>query len=63
MPYGEFPVENASMEGPDIFFNVVVKRDGYVLKTSYRGHFFNDEIQFRVEAGERNLLLIARRPT
>jgi hypothetical protein len=62
-PHGEFPIENGSVDGQDLFFNVVVKRDDYSLKTTYRGHLFSEEIQFSVEAGERMLQLIARRAT
>jgi len=62
-PHGEFPIENGSVDGMDLFFNVVVKRDDYSLKTTYRGHLFSEEIQFSVEAGERMLQVIARRAT
>ncbi|MCW5963307.1 MAG: hypothetical protein KIT83_04650 [Bryobacterales bacterium] len=60
-PHGEFPIENGSAEGQDLFFNVVIQRDEYKLKTTYRGHLFSEEIQFTVEAGERTLQVIARR--
>jgi hypothetical protein len=60
-PNGEFPIQNGSVDGQDLFFNVVVKRDEYELKTSYRGHLFTEEIQFTVEAGERMLQVIARK--
>jgi hypothetical protein len=59
--YGEFPLQDGNVEGADVFFNVVIRRDGYELKTTYRGHVFNDEIQFRVEAGERMLQVIAKK--
>ena len=61
-PQGEFPLVNGSVEGQDLFFNVVIERDEYKLKTTYRGHQFAEEIQFTVEAGERTLA-IARRET
>lgn len=61
LPYGEFPIENGYAEGDDVFFNVTVKREEYVLKTTYRGHRFDQEIQFTMEAGERVMQLIARR--
>lgn len=61
LPYGEFVVENGHAEGDDVFFNVTVKREEYVLKTTYRGHRFDQEIQFTVEAGERVMQWIARR--
>ena len=54
-PYGEFPLQDGNVEATDVFFNVVIRRDAYELKTTYRGHLFSDEIQFRVEAGERML--------
>ena len=60
-PNGAFPIENGSAEGQDLFFNVVIQRDEYRLKTTYRGHLFSEEIQFTVEAGERMLQVIARR--
>jgi hypothetical protein len=59
--FGDFPIQDGSLEGADVFFNVVIRRDSYELKTTYRGHVFGDEIQFRVEAGERTLLTIAKR--
>jgi hypothetical protein len=60
-PQGEFPLVNGSVEGQDLFFNVVIERDEYRLKTTYRGHQFAEEIQFTIEAGERTLLAIARK--
>jgi len=62
-PHGEFPLQNGSVEGQDLFFNVVIERDEYKLKTTYRGHQFAEEIQFTIEAGERTLLAIGRRAT
>jgi hypothetical protein len=62
-PQGEFPLVNGSVEGQDLFFNVVIERDEYKLKTTYRGHQFAEEIQFTIEAGERTLLAIARKET
>jgi hypothetical protein len=62
-PHGEFPIENGSVDGQDLFFNVVIRRDDYSLKTTYRGHLFSEEIQFSVEAGERMLQVIGRRAT
>jgi len=62
-PNGEFPIENGYAEGQDLFFNVVIQRDEYKLKTTYRGHLFSEEIQFTVEAGERTLQVIARKPS
>ena len=62
-PHGEFPLQNGSVEGQDLFFNVVIERDEYKLKTTYRGHQFAEEIQFTIEAGERTLLAIGRKET
>jgi hypothetical protein len=62
-PHGEFPLQNGSVEGQDLFFNVVIEREEYKLKTIYRGHQFAEEIQFTIEAGERTLLAIGRRAT
>jgi len=62
-PHGEFALQNGSVEGQDLFFNVVIERDEYKLKTTYRGHQFAEEIQFTIEAGERTLLAIGRRET
>jgi hypothetical protein len=62
-PYGEFALENGNVDGLDIFFNVLITRDDYKLKTSYRGHLYNNEIQFSVEAGERTLQVIAKKVT
>jgi len=59
--FGDFPIQDGSVEAADVFFNVVIRRDAYELKTTYRGHVFGDEIQFRVEAGERTLLTIAKK--
>jgi hypothetical protein len=59
--HGEFPLQNGSVEGQDLFFNVVIERDEYKLKTTYRGHQFAEEIQFTIEAGERTLLAIGRK--
>jgi hypothetical protein len=58
---GTFPIENGSVEGDDLFFSIRVKDDGDDLKITYRGHSFGAEIQFRVEAGERTLLLAAKK--
>lgn len=62
-PHGEFTLQNGSVEGQDLFFNVVIERDEYKLRTTYRGHQFAEEIQFTIEAGERTLLAIGRRET
>ena len=58
---GKFPIENGSVEGDDLFFAITVKDDGDDFRITYRGHVFGVEIQFRVEAGERVLLLAAKK--
>ena len=59
--FGEFKLENGSVDGEDIFFNIFIDRDGDHFKMTYRGHSFGDEIQFKIEAGERMLDLIVRK--
>lgn len=59
--HGEFAIQDGYAQGEDLFFNVVIRRDEYELKTTYRGHLFSEEIQFTVEAGERTLQVIAKR--
>jgi hypothetical protein len=60
-PTGVYPIENGSVDGQDVFFNVTIKVDGDDFRLTYRGHLFADEIQFRVEAGERTLDLVAKK--
>lgn len=60
-PFGEFPIQDGYVTGLDLFFNVMIRRDEYELKTTYRGHLFDQEIQFSVEAGERLLQMIGRK--
>lgn len=62
-PTGVYPIENGSVDGQDVFFNVTIKVDGDDFRLTYRGHLFADEIQFRVEAGERVLDLVAKKVT
>ena len=59
--FGEFKLENGSVDGDDLFFNIFIDRDGDHFKMTYRGHSFGDEIQFKIEAGERMLDLIVRK--
>jgi hypothetical protein len=59
--FGKFTLENASVDGSDVFFNIFIDRDGDHFKMTYRGHSFGDEIQFKIEAGERMLDLIVRK--
>jgi hypothetical protein len=56
---GKFPIQNGSVDGEDIFFNVVVKDDGDDFKMTYRGHVFGNEITFKIQAGERVIEMVA----
>jgi hypothetical protein len=60
---GKFPIQNGSVEGEDVFFNVVVKDDGDDFKMTYRGHVFGGEITFKIEAGERVIEMVAKKVT
>jgi hypothetical protein len=59
--FGELKLQNGSVDGQDLFFNVFIDRDGDHFKMTYRGHSFGDEIQFKIEAGERMLDLIVKK--
>jgi hypothetical protein len=59
--FGQLKLENGSVDGDDVFFNVFIDRDGDHFKMTYRGHSFGDEIQFKIEAGERMLDLIVKK--
>ncbi len=59
---GEFPVLNGSVEGDDVFFTVLVKRNGTDTKMTYRGHMFgNEEIQFKIEVGDDVFDMVAQK--
>src|SRR5437867_724791 len=59
---GEFPLENGSVEGLDVFFTVLFKHDGNEIKMTFRGHMFtNEEIQFKIESGDDALDMIAQK--
>jgi hypothetical protein len=59
---GEFPLQNGSVEGEDVFFTVNVDHGGVEVKTTFRGRMFgNDEIQFKVEAGDNQFDMIAQK--
>lgn len=61
-PMGEFPIQDGNSEGLDVYFHVIVNRDGTDMKMTYRGRLFtNDEIQFRIEFGEQSFDMIAKR--
>lgn len=59
--FGELPLQGGVVEGDDFFFYVIVKEENDDFKMVYRGHIFRDEIQFRIEAGERQLLLVVKK--
>ncbi len=59
--FGQFKIEDGSVDGQDVFFNIFIDRDGDHFKMTYRGHSFGDEIQFKIEAGERMLDLIVKK--
>lgn len=59
--YGTLPIQNGAVDGEDLFFVVVVKDEGEDFRMVYRGHIFADEIQFRVEAGERQIDLVVKK--
>ena len=59
---GEFPVQNGSVEGDDVFFTVMIKRNGVESKMTYRGHMFgNEEIQFKIESGDDVFDMVAQK--
>lgn len=59
--FGELPLQQGAADGQDFFFYVIVKDEGEDFKMIYRGHIFEDEIQFRVEAGERQIDLVVKK--
>lgn len=59
--YGTLPLQHGAVDGQDFFFVVVVKDEGEDFRMVYRGHIFQDEIQFRVEAGERQIDLVVKK--
>jgi len=55
---GEFPLQNGSVEGLDVFFTITIND----VKSTYRGHMFtNDEIQFKIESGDNQFDMIAQK--
>lgn len=62
--FGKLPIEHGAVDGEEIFFNVTVDNDGEPFKMTYRGHVFaGNEIQFKIEAGERVIDLITKKQT
>lgn len=59
--FGELPIQNGSADGDDLFFFVIVKDEEEDFKMVYRGHIFEDEIQFKIEAGERQIELVMKK--
>ncbi len=59
--FGTLSLQDGALEGQDFFFFVVVKDEGEDFRMVYRGHIFEDEIQFRIEAGERQIDLIVKK--
>src|SRR5947209_5151883 len=59
--YGELPIQGGAVDGQDFYFYVIVKDEGEDFRMVYRGHIFEDEIQFRVEAGERQIDLVVKK--
>lgn len=59
--FGELPIQDGAVDMDDIFFVVVVNDEGHPFRMVYRGRVFGEEIQFRIEAGERQLDLILRK--
>ena len=59
--FGTMPIQDGSAEGENLFFVVMVKDEGDPFRMVYRGHAFNDEIQFRIEAGERQIEMVAKK--
>ena len=59
--FGELPLQAGAIDESDLFFFVVVKDEGHDFRMVYRGHIFDDEIQFKIEAGERQLEMVAKR--
>jgi hypothetical protein len=59
--FGVLPLIEGHLDGQDLFFVVVVKEEGDPFRMVYRGHIFGDEIQFKIEAGERQIDLVAKK--
>jgi hypothetical protein len=59
--FGVLPLTEGHIDGQDLFFVVTVKEEGDPFRMVYRGHVFVDEIQFKIEAGERQIDLVAKK--
>jgi len=57
--YGTLPLIDGAMDQDDLFFVVVVNDEGHDFRMVYRGRIFDNEFQFKVEAGERRIDWIA----
>src|SRR3954447_4986894 len=59
--FGTLPLTDGHVDGQDLFFVVVVKEEADPFRMVYRGHIFVDEIQFKIQAGERQIDLVAKK--
>ena len=59
--FGTLPLAEGHVDGQDLFFVVIVKEEGDPFRMVYRGHIFVDEIQFKIQAGERQIDLVAKK--
>jgi hypothetical protein len=59
--FGVLPLQNGHVDGQDLFFVVMVKEEGDPFRMVYRGHIYVDEIQFKIQAGERQIDLVAKK--
>jgi hypothetical protein len=59
--FGALPLQNGHVDGQDLFFVVMVKEEGDPFRMVYRGHIYVDEIQFKIQAGERQIDLVAKK--
>ena len=59
--YGTLPLIDGAMDLDDLFFVVEVNDEGHPFRMVYRGRIFDNEFQFRIEAGERRLDMIAKK--
>lgn len=59
--FGVLPLQNGHVDGQDLFFVVMVKEEGDPFRIVYRGHIYVDEIQFKIQAGERQIDLVAKK--
>ncbi len=58
---GDAPIKDGVVKGNDISFSVVRDFGGNQVTVKYTGKLSGDEIQFKVEAGERSYDMVAKR--